>query len=125
MTDRLIRITTALAVVAVAVVAAIISYQHAYELVRSHGESGATARLLPFMVVVLPVPLGPGRAKMVPSGTCRLMPSEHHLVAGGFAQPSGRDRWWGLGFLVPRLWCGAQANSSPSNSGSMAMGAGR
>ena len=33
MTDRLIRITTALAVVAVAVVAAIISYQHAYELV--------------------------------------------------------------------------------------------
>ena len=39
MTDRLIRVTTALAVVAVAVVAAIISYRHAYELVRSHGES--------------------------------------------------------------------------------------
>jgi hypothetical protein len=40
--NRLIRITTALAVVAVAVavVAAVISYQHAYELVRSHGESG-------------------------------------------------------------------------------------
>ncbi len=37
MTDRLIRTTTALAVVAVAVVAAIISYQHAYELVRSRG----------------------------------------------------------------------------------------
>jgi hypothetical protein len=35
-TDRLIRITTALAVVAVAGVAAIISYQHAYELVTSH-----------------------------------------------------------------------------------------
>ena len=50
MTDRLIRITTALAVVAVAVVAAVISYQHAYELVRSHGESGLTARLLPFTV---------------------------------------------------------------------------
>ena len=50
MTDRLIRITTALAVVAVAVVAAIISYQHAYELVRSHGEAGVTARLLPFTV---------------------------------------------------------------------------
>ena len=46
--DRLIRITTALAVVAVAVVAAVISYQHAYELVRSHGEFGITARLLPF-----------------------------------------------------------------------------
>jgi hypothetical protein len=49
-TDRLIRITTALAVVAVAVVAAVISYQHAYELVRSHGESSVTARLLPFTV---------------------------------------------------------------------------
>jgi hypothetical protein len=48
--DRLIRITTALAVVAVATVAAIISYQHAYELVRSHGESGTTARLLPLTV---------------------------------------------------------------------------
>jgi hypothetical protein len=50
MTGRLIRITTALAVVTVAGVAAIISYQHAYELVRSHGESGATARLAPFTV---------------------------------------------------------------------------
>lgn len=50
MMDRLIRITTALAVVAVAGVAAIISYQHAYELVSSHGETGATAHLLPFTV---------------------------------------------------------------------------
>ena len=50
MTGRLIRITTALAVVAVALVAAVISYQHASELVRSHGESGVTARLLPFTV---------------------------------------------------------------------------
>ena len=50
MTDRLIRITTALAVMAVAAVAAVISYQHAYELVRLHGESGMTARLLPFTV---------------------------------------------------------------------------
>ena len=50
MTDRLIRITTALAVLAVAGVAAIISYQHAYELVSSHGEHGLTARLLPFTV---------------------------------------------------------------------------
>jgi Protein of unknown function (DUF2637) len=49
-TDRLIRVTTALAVVAVAVVVAVISYQHAFELVRSHGESGVTARLLPFTV---------------------------------------------------------------------------
>src|ERR1700729_93361 len=50
MTDQIIRITTALAVVAVAGVAAIISYQHAYELVTSHGETGITAHLLPFTV---------------------------------------------------------------------------
>jgi hypothetical protein len=49
-TDRLIRITTALAMVTVAAVVAVISYQHAYELVRLHGESGTTARLLPFTV---------------------------------------------------------------------------
>jgi hypothetical protein len=49
-TDRLIRATTALAVVAVAAVAAVISYRHAYELVHSHGESGPTARLVPFTV---------------------------------------------------------------------------
>jgi hypothetical protein len=37
MTDRLIRITTALAVATVAAVAAVISYRHAYELVSTHG----------------------------------------------------------------------------------------
>jgi hypothetical protein len=50
MTDRLIRITTALAVATVAAVAAVISYRHAYELVSTHGETGLTARLLPFTV---------------------------------------------------------------------------
>lgn len=50
MTAWLIRITTAFAVVAVAGVAAIISYQHAYELVTTHGETGLTAHLLPFTV---------------------------------------------------------------------------
>jgi hypothetical protein len=42
MTDRLIRITTALAVATVAAVAAVISYRH--ELVSAHGETGLTAR---------------------------------------------------------------------------------
>jgi hypothetical protein len=45
--ERLIRIITALAVAAVAVV---MSYRHAYELVSAHGETGLTARLLPFTV---------------------------------------------------------------------------
>lgn len=48
--DRLIRVTTALAVAAVAAVAAVISYRHAYELVSTHGETGMTARLVPFTV---------------------------------------------------------------------------
>lgn len=48
--DRLIRITTALAVATVAAVAAVISYRHAYELVSTYGESGLTARLVPFTV---------------------------------------------------------------------------
>ncbi len=48
--DRLIRVTTALAVAAVAAVAAVISYRHAYELVTTDGETGLTARLLPFTV---------------------------------------------------------------------------
>jgi Protein of unknown function (DUF2637) len=50
MTDRLIRITTALAVATVAAVAAVISYRHAYDLARTHGETGPTASLLPFTV---------------------------------------------------------------------------
>ena len=34
----------------VAAVAAVISYRHPYELVSTHGETGLTARLLPFTV---------------------------------------------------------------------------
>jgi hypothetical protein len=49
-TGKLIRFTTALAVAGVAAVAAIISYRHAYELVSTHGETGLTARLMPFTV---------------------------------------------------------------------------
>ncbi|MFC9973856.1 DUF2637 domain-containing protein [Spirillospora sp. NPDC127200] len=50
MIDRLIRATTAGTVVLVAVVAAVVSYRHALELVRAHGESGLTAYLVPFTV---------------------------------------------------------------------------
>ena len=45
--DRLIRISTAVAVLAVASVAAYVSYWHAYAVVRTYGESGLTARLEP------------------------------------------------------------------------------
>jgi Protein of unknown function (DUF2637) len=48
--DRVIRWSTAGAVVGVAAVAAVASYEHAYDLVRAHGEAGWTARLIPLTV---------------------------------------------------------------------------
>ena len=49
-TDRIIRWSTAGAVIGVAAVAAVASYEHAYDLVRAHGETGWTARLAPLTV---------------------------------------------------------------------------
>ena len=45
--DRAIRLSTAAAVLAVAAIAAYVSYWHAYAVVRAHGETGITARLEP------------------------------------------------------------------------------
>jgi len=45
--DRAIRLSTAAAVLAVAAIAAYVSYWHAYAVVRAHGETGVTARLEP------------------------------------------------------------------------------
>ena len=45
--DRAIRVSTAIAVLAVAGVVAYVSYWHAYAVVRAHGETGITARLEP------------------------------------------------------------------------------
>ena len=45
--DRAIRVSTAAVVLAVAGIAAYISYWHAYAVVREYGESGVTARLEP------------------------------------------------------------------------------
>lgn len=49
-TDKVIRWSTAAAVIGVAVVAAVVSYEHAYELVHGHGETGWTAHLIPLTV---------------------------------------------------------------------------
>src|SRR5215469_423115 len=49
-TDRAIRWSTAGAVIGVAAVAAVVSYEHAYALVHAHGETGWTARLIPLTV---------------------------------------------------------------------------
>jgi hypothetical protein len=48
--DRVIRWTAAAAVIGVASVAAVASYEHAYDLVRAHGETTWTAWLAPLMV---------------------------------------------------------------------------
>ena len=48
--DHVIRWSTAGAVVGVAAVAAVASYEHAYALVRAHGEAGWTGRLVPLTV---------------------------------------------------------------------------
>lgn len=48
--DRVIRWSTAGAVLGVAMIAAVVSYEHAYALVRAHGEVGWTARLIPLTV---------------------------------------------------------------------------
>ena len=45
--DRAIRLSIAVAVLAVAGIAAYVSYWHAYAVVRAHGETGITARLEP------------------------------------------------------------------------------
>jgi hypothetical protein len=45
--DRAIRLSTTVAVLAVAGIAAYVSYWHAYAVVRAHGETGITARLEP------------------------------------------------------------------------------
>ena len=48
--DRVIRWSAALAVLGVAAVAAVASYEHAYDLVRAHGESGLDGRMVPLTV---------------------------------------------------------------------------
>jgi uncharacterized protein DUF2637 len=48
--DRVIRWSTAFAVLGVAAVAAVASYEHAYDFVRAHGEAGWTAHMVPLTV---------------------------------------------------------------------------
>ena len=49
-TDRFIRGTTKLVVCGVAVIAAMVSYRHAYAVVTEYGESGATAIMIPLTI---------------------------------------------------------------------------
>ncbi|HWG61918.1 MAG TPA: DUF2637 domain-containing protein [Streptosporangiaceae bacterium] len=49
-TDNAIRWSTVAAVIGVAAVATVVSYEHAYALVHAHGETGWTAHLIPLTV---------------------------------------------------------------------------
>ena len=48
--DRVIQLSTALAVFGVAGIAAYLSYEHAFEVIAAHGETGMAARLEPATV---------------------------------------------------------------------------
>jgi Protein of unknown function (DUF2637) len=48
--DRLIKWSAVAVVVAVAAIAAVVSYTHALAIVEAHGESGAVARMVPLTV---------------------------------------------------------------------------
>lgn len=103
MTDRLIRITTALAVATVAAVAAVISYRHAYELVSTHGETGVTARLVPFTVdgLILAASMlildANRRSQPVP-------PLARWCLAAGILATIGANLAHGLGLVSSAHW---------------------
>jgi hypothetical protein len=63
--DRVISWSTAVAVIGVAAVAAVVSYEHAGDLIRAHGEAGWTARLPSarpgYLSSVLPTAPSPAR----------------------------------------------------------------
>ena len=123
--DRAIRLSTAAAVLAVAGIAAYVSYWHAYAVVRAHGESGITARLEPAtidglvyassMVVLyaarhrVPVPslarwlLGLGIAATL---TANMAQGWSHGPSGRWSRPGRRSASWArMSFLTRSIRC--------------------
>ena len=97
MTDRLIRITTALAVATVAAVAAVISYRHAYELVSTHGETDVTARLVPFTVDGLDSRREHAHPRRQPAQPARAAPGAMVCLGAGIIATIGANLAHGLG----------------------------
>ena len=85
--DRVIRFTAALAVLAVAVIAAIVSYSHVYDLGRTHGQSGTAARLLPLSVDGL----------ILAASLVLLLAARNHQRAPALARSA---LWLGIGATV-------------------------
>ncbi len=114
--DRIIRSTTAGAVVGVGAVAAVASYEHAYALVLARGEAGWTARLVPLtadgpvcacsMVVLdsarrkMPLPALARRLLGVGIAAVRTWPPSPGDNAGGPGQFSTRRRQFPCGVAV-------------------------
>jgi hypothetical protein len=78
--DRVIRWSTAAAVIGVAVVAAVVSYEHACALVHAHGEAGWTAILLS--------PAVKGRCEQAPGDFAPM--TRHHHCYGHLTHSSVR-----------------------------------
>jgi hypothetical protein len=102
--DRVIKWSTVGVVLGVAAVAAVASYEHAYDLVRAHGESGWTARMVPLTVDGLIY-----ASSMVMLDSARRKAPVPALRAG-FSVWASRHLWrrtwpmgWGTGLLV-RWW---------------------
>ena len=95
--DRAIRLSTAAAVLAVAGIAAYVSYWHAYAVVRAHGETGITARLEPATIDGL-VYASSMVVLYAARHRCRYPPSPAGCSAGNRGDPHGEH---GPG-LVPR-----------------------
>jgi hypothetical protein len=74
--DRPIRVSATAAVLGVAGIAAYVSYQHAYEVIAAHGETGTTARLEPATIDGL----------VYCSSMVILYAARHHLRAPGLAR---------------------------------------
>ena len=130
--DRAIRLSTAAAVLAVAGIAAYVSYWHAYAVVRAHGESGITARLEPAtidglvyassMVVLyaarhrVPVPclarwlLGLGIAATL---TANMAQGWSHGPVGRWSRPGRRSASWAR----MNSWSGSSAPPGRRNAG--------
>ena len=122
--DRAIRLSTAAAVLAVAGIAAYVSYWHAYAVVRAHGEAGITARLEPAsidglvyassMVVLyaarhrVPVPPWPAGCSRWESP----LPSPRTWPRAGPTVPSGRwsrPGWRSASWAHTNFWSGSSA----------------
>ena len=120
--DRAIRVSTAIAVLAVAGVAAYVSYWHAYAVVCAHGETGVTARLEPATIDGLVyassmVNLYAARHRLPvppwPAGCSRSASSRHSPRTWPRAGPTGqsarsslhglRSVWW----AVMNCWSGS------------------